>query len=159
MAVALAALDATVHVQGGRTIPLGDFHRLPGDEPQRDTVLEPGELITAVELPALKAAARSRYAKARERRSFSFALVSVAAAVELASDGSIHDVRIALGGVAHRPWRAARAEAALRGGPLVQERIARAADEELAQAVPLRDNGYKVPLARNMIVRTLVELA
>jgi xanthine dehydrogenase YagS FAD-binding subunit len=97
--------------------------------------------------------------KARERRSFSFALVSVAAAVELASDGSVSDVRIALGGMAHRPWRAARAEAALRGGPLEEELIGRAADEELAQAVPLRDNAYKVPLARNMIVRTLLELA
>jgi xanthine dehydrogenase YagS FAD-binding subunit len=159
MAVALAALDATVHVQGGRTIPIGDFYRLPGDEPQRDTVLEPGELITAVELPALASAARSRYMKARERRSFSFALVSVAAAVELGANGSIADVRIALGGVAHRPWRAERAEAALRGGTLEPGRIARAAEEELAQAQPLRDNGYKVPLARNMIVRTLLELA
>ncbi len=159
MAVALAALDATVHVEGRRTIPLGDFYRLPGEMPERDTVLEPGELITAVELPPSAAAARSRYAKARERRSFSFALVSVAAAVELADDGSVADVRIALGGVAHRPWRAHRAEAALRGGELAQERIARAADEELAQAEPLRDNAYKVPLARNMIVRTLLGLA
>jgi xanthine dehydrogenase YagS FAD-binding subunit len=159
MAVALAALDATVHLQGGRTIPLAGFYRLPGEEPQRDTVLEPGELITAIELPPLRAAARSRYAKARERRSFSFALVSVAAAVELGSDGSVEDVRIALGGVAHRPWRAERAEAALRGASLEEERIARAADEELAQAVPLRDNAYKVPLARNVIVRTLLELA
>jgi xanthine dehydrogenase YagS FAD-binding subunit len=159
MAVALTVLDATVHVQGGRTIPLSDFYRLPGDEPQRDTVLEPGELITAVELPALAAAARSRYMKARERRSFSFALVSVAAAVELGADGAIADVRIALGGVAHRPWRARRAEAALRGEPPTEERFAQAAEEELAQAVPLRDNGYKVPLARNMMVRTLLELA
>lgn len=162
MAVALAALEAVVHVQGQsgrRALALSEFYRLPGEEPQRDTVLAPGELIVAIELPPLRWAERSHYRKARERRSYAFALVSVAAALELAPDGSVVDVRVALGGVAHVPWRAHRAEAALRGGPLDEERIGRAADEELAQAVPLRDNAYKIPLARNMIVRTLLELA
>jgi xanthine dehydrogenase YagS FAD-binding subunit len=137
---------------------MAEFHRLPGEEPQRDTTLEHGELITAVELAPLAAARRSAYRKVRERRSFSFALVSVAAAIEM-RDGVAADVRIALGGVAHAPWRASRAEAALIGGALTEERLVAAASEELAAAEPLRDNGYKVPLARNLIVRTLLELA
>jgi xanthine dehydrogenase YagS FAD-binding subunit len=160
MAVALAAFDAVVHVvapAGERRIPLVDFHRLPGDEPQRDTVLARDELITAVELPPLDMAAHSTYRKVRERASFSFALVSLAAALD-ASDGTIREARLALGGVAHKPWRAHVAEAALRGAPATEETYVRAADAELAQAQPLRDNGYKVPLARNLIVRTLVEL-
>jgi xanthine dehydrogenase YagS FAD-binding subunit len=160
MAVALATFDALVHVvgpAGGRTIPLVEFHRLPGDEPQRDTVLGDNELITAVELPPLAAAAHSTYRKARERASFSFALVSVAAALD-ASAGRIREVRLALGGVAHKPWRAHAAEAALREAPATEESFLRAADTELAQAEPLRDNGYKVQLARNLIVRTLVDL-
>jgi xanthine dehydrogenase YagS FAD-binding subunit len=161
MAVALAALDAQVRVQGPdgeRTIPLVGFHRLPGDEPQRDTVLARGELITGVDLPPLAFSGRSRYAKARDRASYAFALVSVAAALDVA-DGIVGDVRLALGGVAHAPWRASRAEAALRGVPATEESFARAADEELGAARPLRDNGFKVPLARNMIVRVLRELA
>jgi xanthine dehydrogenase YagS FAD-binding subunit len=161
MAVAMAALDAVVHVEsasGARTIPLVGFHRLPGDEPDRDTVLEHGELITAVELPPLAAARRSLYHKARERRSFAFALVSVAAALEL--DGhEVHDVRIALGGVAHVPWRAARAEQVLRGGQLTEELAEEAAEAELSYAAPLRDNAFKVSLARQMIVRALLDLA
>jgi xanthine dehydrogenase YagS FAD-binding subunit len=160
MAVSLAAFDAVVHVlgpAGERTIPLVDFHRLPGDEPQRDTVLAGDELITAVELPPLAAAAHSTYRKARERASFSFALVSVAAALD-ASAETIREVRLALGGVAHKPWRAHAAEAALRGAPATEESFLRAADAELAQAEPLRDNGYKVQLARNLIVRALVDL-
>src|SRR5581483_10688153 len=112
------ALDATVRVLGAngeRLIPLVDFHRLPGDEPQRDTVLDHGELITAVELPPLAFAARSRYRKVRDRASYAFALVSVAAALDV-EDGIVREAGIALGGVAHRPWRATKAEAALRGG-------------------------------------------
>jgi xanthine dehydrogenase YagS FAD-binding subunit len=160
MAVALAALDAVVQVegtQGARSIPLTELHRLPGTEPQRDTVLERGELITAIEVPALGLARRSRYVKVRERASFSFALVSVAAALEV-DDGTVRDVRVALGGVAHKPWLATRAEATLRGAPATGESFARAAEAELAQARPLRDNAYKLPVARNLIVRTLLEL-
>jgi xanthine dehydrogenase YagS FAD-binding subunit len=160
LAVALAALDAVVHVEGARgarSIPLTELHRLPGTEPQRDTVLARGELITAVELPALELARWSRYVKVRERASFSFALVSVAAALDV-DDGRVRDVRIAFGGVAHKPWRATRAEATLRGAPATEERFARAAETELARARPLRDNAYKLPLARSLLVRTLLEL-
>jgi xanthine dehydrogenase YagS FAD-binding subunit len=160
MAVALVALDAAVHVlgpDGERTIPLVDLHRLPGDEPQRDTVLEPGELITAVDLPPLAFAAHSRYRKVRDRASYAFALVSVAAALDVA-DGIVRDVRLALGGVAPKPWRAWKAEAALRGAPATQEAFRRAAEAELADAQPLSGNAFKVPLARNLIVRTLLDL-
>jgi xanthine dehydrogenase YagS FAD-binding subunit len=161
MAVALAAFDAVVRVvgpAGEREIPLVDFHRLPGDTPQLDTVLERGELIVAVDVPALAVAANSRYRKVRERASFSFALVSVAAALDVV-DEEVRDVRIAFGGLAHKPWRALAAEEALRGAAAGTEAFGRAADAELTQAVPLRDNGYKVELARNTLVRTLVELA
>jgi xanthine dehydrogenase YagS FAD-binding subunit len=162
MAVALAALEATVHVRGPngvRTIPIPGFHRLPGDAPHRDTLLEPGELITAVELgPPPRPGTRQRYRKVRERRSFAFALVSVAALLEL-EDGRAQTVRIALGGVAHAPWRARRAEEALRGGAITEERVAGAAAAELDQAQPLRENAYKVELARNVISATLLELA
>jgi xanthine dehydrogenase YagS FAD-binding subunit len=160
MAVAMVALDAVVRVlgpSGERTIPLVDFHRLPGDEPQRDTVLEHGELITAVDLPPLSFARRSLYRKVRDRASYAFALVSVAAALDLA-DGAVRDVRIAFGGVAHVPWRAWRAEQALRGRPATEEAFHRAADAELAQARPLRDNAFKVPFARNVLVRALLDL-
>jgi xanthine dehydrogenase YagS FAD-binding subunit len=161
MAVALVALDAIVHVQGPggeRAVPIAELHRLPGDEPQRDTVLARGELITAVEVPPLAFATRGRYEKVRERASFSFAVVSLAAALD-AEGGVVRDVRIALGGVAHKPWRALRAEESLRGGPASRDAFARAADAELSAARPLRDNAYKLPLARNLIVETLVDLA
>ena len=161
MAVALAALDAVVRVQGPdgeRTIPLVDFHRLPGDEPQRDTVLAHGELITAIDLPPLPFAARSRYRKVRDRASYAFALVSVAAALAVTDDGMVRDVRLALGGVAHKPWRAWRAEAALRGAPATEAAFQRAAETELADAQPLPGNAFKVPLARNTIARTLLDL-
>jgi xanthine dehydrogenase YagS FAD-binding subunit len=160
MAVALAALDAVVLVdgpRGARSIPLTELHRLPGEEPQRDAVLERDELITVVELPALDLARRSRYVKVRERASFAFAVVSVAAALDV-DDGTVRDVRVALGGVAHKPWRATLVEATLRGAAATAESFARAAEAELAQARPLRDNAYKLPLARNLIVRTLLEL-
>ena len=160
MAVALAALDASVRVlgpRGERAIPLVDFYRLPGDEPQRDTVLEHGELITAVDLPPLPFATRSHYRKVRDRASYAFALVSIATALYVAS-GVVRDVRIALGGVAHVPWRAVRAEAALRGAPATGEMFGRAAEAELTDAQPLPGNGFKVPLARNTLVRTLLDL-
>ncbi|MET7936227.1 xanthine dehydrogenase family protein subunit M [Streptomyces sp. NPDC005322] len=160
MAVALAALDAVVSVRGPdgeRRIPLTELHRLPGDAPERDTVLRRGELITGVDLPPPHVAANSRYRKVRDRASYAFALVSVAAALDVA-DGTVRDVRIALGGVAHKPWRAATAEAALRGGPATTESFRDAAAAELAQADPLPGNAFKVPLARNTIVSTLREL-
>ena len=160
LAVALAAFDAVVHVlgpAGARQIPVVDLHRLPADEPWLDTVLEKGDLIVAVELPPLPIASRSAYRKVRGRASFEFALVSVAAALEV-DRGTVRDARLALGGVAHKPWRAFRAEEALRGAPASAESFARAADAELEHAEPLRDNGFKVPLARNTIVATLTEL-
>jgi xanthine dehydrogenase YagS FAD-binding subunit len=159
MAVALAALDALVHTvspRGERTIRVDELHRLPGTHPERDTVLERGELITAIELPA-PVAGRSRYVKVRERASFSFAVVSLAALLEL-EDGVIRDVRLVLGGVAHRPWRATVAEGLLRGRSPDEERYTRAAWSELHLAEPLRDNAYKLPLVRNLIVSTLLEL-
>jgi xanthine dehydrogenase YagS FAD-binding subunit len=162
MAVALAALDAVVHTlgpDGERTFPLVDLPRLPGDEPERDTVLAHGELITAVDLPPLAFAARSRYRKVRDRASSDFALVSVAAALDIdMAGGVVRDVRLALGGVAHKPWRAWKAEAALRGAPATEESFRRAAEAELADAQPLPGNAFKVPLARNLIVRTLLDL-
>ena len=161
MAVAMVALDAVVRVlgpSGERTIPLTSFHRLPGDEPQRDTVLEHGELITAVDLPPLAFATRSHYRKVRDRASYAFALVSVAAALDVA-DGIVRDARIAFGGVAHVPWRARKAEAVVRGAAVSEETFRRAADAELADAQPLRENAFKVPLARNTLIRTLLDLA
>jgi xanthine dehydrogenase YagS FAD-binding subunit len=120
-------------------------------------VLGPGDLITAIELTPLRFARRSRYRKVRDRASFSFAVASLAAAVDVA-DGTVRDSRIAFGGLAHAPWRALRAEEVLRGAPATQESFARAAEAELEQALPLRDNAFKVPLARNLLVRTLTEL-
>jgi xanthine dehydrogenase YagS FAD-binding subunit len=160
MAVAMTALDAVVLVRGPggeRRIPVAELHRLPGDEPQRDTTLAHAELITAVDLPPLEFSSSSRYRKVRERASYAFALVSVAAALQV-RDGVVNDVRIALGGVAHKPWRARKAEDALRGRPAGQESFRAAAEAELADAVPLRENSYKVPLARNVITRTLLDL-
>jgi len=161
LCVALAALDAVVHLQGAggaRTLPFAELHRLPGDHPEIDTVLQPGELITAVELPALPSAARSTYRKVRDRSSYAFALVSVAAVLDI-EDGQIADIRLALGGVAHKPWRATRAEALLRGRPASAQAFRDAAIAELADAKPLSDNGFKVPLATRTIVAVLGELA
>jgi xanthine dehydrogenase YagS FAD-binding subunit len=160
MCVALAALGAIVHLSGAggeRTLPLTDLHRLPEDRPDVETALEAGELITAVELPALPLARRSTYRKVRDRASYAFALVSVAAALEVRGD-TVTDVRLALGGVAPKPWRAWKAEAALRGGPATEESFRAAADAELAGARPLRDNGFKVELARRTITAVLSEL-
>jgi xanthine dehydrogenase YagS FAD-binding subunit len=161
MAVALVALDAVVHVQdadGPHEIALDDLYLLPGDRPDRETVLAPGALITAVDVPALHCARRSLYRKVRERASYAFAIGAVAAALDI-SDGVVRDVRIALGAVAPRPWRARAAEDALRGGPASEESFLSAAEAELAAAEPLRDNGYKVPLTTNLMVSTLSELA
>jgi xanthine dehydrogenase YagS FAD-binding subunit len=160
MAVALAALDAIVEVLepgGARQIPLTDFLRLPGDEPHRETTMAHGGLIIAVRVPPLPFSRRSTYRKARDRASFAFAAGSVAAAVDV-SGGVVRDVRLAYGGVAHRPWRARAAEEALRGQPATRENFDRAADAELADAQPLRDNAFKVPLIRNLTVATLSEL-
>ncbi|MDX6352423.1 MAG: xanthine dehydrogenase YagS FAD-binding subunit [Streptomyces sp.] len=162
MAVALAAFDAVVHLLGPdgrtRTVPLTAFHRLPGDQPQRDTVLEHGELITAVELPPLPVAAGSVYRKVRDRASYAFALVSAAAALEI-RDGVVHEVRLAYGSLAARPWRATAAEEFLLGAPATAQNFALAADAELGAARPLRDNGFKVDLTRNLTVRLLSDLA
>ena len=161
MAVAMVALDAVVRTQtpdGDRAIPLTELHRLPADQPERDTVLDHGELITAIDVPPLGFAATSRYRKVRDRASYAFALVSVAAALDVA-DGAVRDLRIALGGVAHKPWRATTAEEALRGAPATEDSFRAAADAELADARPLAGNAFKIPLARNVIVRTLTDLA
>ena len=161
MAVAMTALDAVVRVQGpsgARAIPITELYRLPNQEPERDTTLDHAELITAVDLPPPGFSSNSRYRKARERASYAFALVSVAAAVQV-RDGVVRDARIALGGVAHKPWRAVKAEEALRGWPAAEESFRAAAEAELEGAAPLRDNAYKVPLAANLMTRTLLDLS
>ncbi|MDO4263682.1 MAG: xanthine dehydrogenase family protein subunit M [Deinococcus sp.] len=160
LCVALALLDAAVVAESGageRRIPFADFHRLPGDTPHLDTNLRPGELITAVELPAAPAATPSTYRKARERASYAFALVSVAAALRVES-GNVAEVRLACGGVAHRPWRAHRAEAYLSGKPATAEHFRAAAEAELREAQHGSENAFKVPLLRNMVVSVLEEL-
>lgn len=160
MCVALAALDATVLVEGpsgSRTIPFDEFHRLPGDTPHMDTNLRPDELITAVQIPATRVAAHSTYRKVRDRASYAFALVSVAAAMSV-SDGVVTGIRLALGGVAHKPWRAREAERILAGAPATSDRFQQAADEELAAAMGFAHNGFKIELARRTIVDVLSEL-
>lgn len=157
MCVALTALDAIVHVDGAtgsRTLPLAELHRLPGDRPDRDTVLEPGDLVTAIELPPLRFGANSTYRKVRDRSSYAFALVSVAAAVEMDGD-RIADLRIAFGGVAHKPWRASTAETMLRGRPAGHQAFLDAAAAEFADAQPLRDNGFKPALAGRTMAAVL----
>jgi len=162
MCVALAALDAVVRVTGKdggeRTIPMVDFHRLPGNTPERDTNLEAGELITAVDIPALGFAKNSLYRKVRDRASYAFALVSVAAALETI-DGRVKQVRLALGGVAHKPWRATAAEQFLVGKQADVVSFREAAEIELKDAQPLRDNAFKVELAKRTLVSVLTELA
>jgi len=157
MNVALAALDAVVHVHGPagtRTIPIERFHREPGDHPEIDTALERGELVTAIELPRSAFARHAHYLKVRDRASYSFALVSVAAALEL--DGTtIRAARIALGGVGTRPWRAHAAEAVLAGKALDPAVFQAAADTALEGARPRKHNAFKVELAKRSIVRAL----
>lgn len=160
MAVAAAALDSVVVTtgpEGERRIPVTELLRLPGDEPQRDNTLLHGELITALEVPPLPAGARSGYRKVRDRASFAFALVSVAAVVET-EGGTVRWARIALGGVAHKPWRATRAEDALAGAPATEESFRRAAETELAAAEPLSGNAFKVPMARRTLTAVLSDL-
>jgi xanthine dehydrogenase YagS FAD-binding subunit len=161
MCVALVALDATVHVAGPggeRVIAFADFHRLPGDEPQRDTTLKDDEIVTAVELPKGGFAAHHTYLKIRDRLSYAFALVSVAAGLELEGD-TIKDARLALGGVAHKPWRNPTAEAALRQQPASQSTFADAADILLRDAKGYEHNRFKIDLARRAIVRALTQAA
>lgn len=159
MAVALSALDAQIVVLGPggeRRVPIEELHRLPGEHPEHDTTLQHGELITAVELPHTMTI-RSTYSKVRDRASYAFALVSVAAVLDTDA-GTVRDVRIALGGVAHKPWRASLAEQALRAKPATEENFRTAAQRELANAEPLPGNEFKVPMAQNAIVSALRRL-
>jgi xanthine dehydrogenase YagS FAD-binding subunit len=161
MCVALAALDARVRVTGPageRVIEFGDFHRLPGNTPQTDTNLHPNEIVTAVELPAQGFAKNYSYLKIRDRLSYAFALVSIAAALQL-EGGVIKQARLALGGVAHKPWRDTAAEAALRGQRADQASFARAAELLLRDAKGYEHNAFKIELARRGIVRTLTQAA
>ncbi|MDF3317302.1 xanthine dehydrogenase family protein subunit M [Rhodococcus sp. C3V] len=160
MAVALAALDAVIVVRdegGEHRIPITEFYRLPGDSPERDTALAPNQLIVAVELPAPAPAALSTYLKTRDRASFAFALVSAAAEIEIEND-TVTGARIALGGVAHRPWRAYKAEEVLRGSTPTEEVFIWAADAELADAKPQSGNAFKIPLTRGVMVSVLRSL-
>ncbi|MFE7709108.1 FAD binding domain-containing protein [Streptomyces sp. NPDC057486] len=161
MTVALAAFDAVVRYEtrdGSHEIPLSEFYLPVGESPHRETALPPGALITAVTLPAAAASPRSRYRKVRERASYAFGNVSVAAALDV-DQGIVKGARIALGGLASRPWRAHAAESALRGAPATADSFRAAADAELSAARPLRDNAYKVGLARNLIEAVLTDLA
>jgi xanthine dehydrogenase YagS FAD-binding subunit len=161
MCVALASLEAQVHVTGTageRVIAFEDFHRLPGSTPQRDTNLQPDEVITAIELPARGFATHYTYLKIRDRLSYAFALVSVAAGLELDGD-AIRDARLALGGVAHKPWRSRAAEAALRGQAPIKESFTRAADLILRDAKGFTHNAFKIELARRAIIRALSQAA
>ncbi|QNA87454.1 xanthine dehydrogenase family protein subunit M [Massilia sp. Dwa41.01b] len=156
MAVALVALDARVRLagpDGERVVPMADFHRLPGDQPQFDTVIAPGELITAIDLPP-PFAAQSHYVKVRDRASYAFALVSVATVLDLQCD-VVRDLRLVLGGVAHKPWRAVEAEDLLRGQPLSEDAIARAGAAAVAGAQPYVHNAFKVELVPRAIARAL----
>jgi xanthine dehydrogenase YagS FAD-binding subunit len=160
MCVALAALDAIVHVKGEggeRAIPFNSFHNLPGETPHVETTLRPGELITAIHLPPLPFAKNSRYRKVRDRASYAFALVSLAAALEV-ENGVIRSVRLALGGVAHKPWRAWTAERILTGATANRETYAHAAEAELADARGYGDNNFKIGLAKRVIVGVLSEM-
>jgi xanthine dehydrogenase YagS FAD-binding subunit len=161
MCVAFAALDAKVHVAGAageRAMAFADFHRLPGDSPQRDTNLRPDEIVTAVELPAQGFAKNYTYLKIRDRLSYAFALVSVAAALELDGD-TIKEARLALGGVAHKPWRDLSAEAALRGRSATPATFTHAAELLLRDAKGFVHNAFKIELARRVIVRALTQAA
>jgi xanthine dehydrogenase YagS FAD-binding subunit len=162
MSVALAALDAVVRVQGRggeREIAIADFHRLPGTTPNVDTNLKEDELITAVDLPAAPFAARSRYLKVRDRATYAFAIVSVAAAIEIDPAKKITAVRIALGGVAHKPWRALKAEQLLVGNTADEKLFRAAAEAELAPAKGYEHNEFKIELAKRSVIRALTNVA
>ncbi len=162
MAVALAALEARVRVKAPdgkeRVIPFAEFHRLPGETPEKDNTLQPGELITAIELPPSAFPKNTYYLKVRDRASYAFALVSVAAALDLA-DGKIKDVRIAMGGVAHKPWRPEAAEKDLKGKAADMDAFEAAAEAAMKEAVPLEHNAYKIELGKRAIVRALAKAA
>ena len=165
LAVALVALDAKVRVRTAgsagvgteRTIPLTDLHVLPGTHPERETVLRPGEMITDIEVPALPFARRSMYLKVRDRASYAFALASATVAIDVAN-GAIRDVRVALGGVATKPWRSRAAERALIGKSATAATFRAAANAALQGAVTHRDNAFKVELAKRTLVRALTEV-
>lgn len=161
MCVPLAALDGTVQVtgpRGARRVPLRDLHPLPGQHPERETALEPGDLIVAVDVPPLPWAGTSRYVKVRDRASYAFALASAAVALDV-EDGTIRDARVALGGVATTPWHAPAAEAALRGRPATEAAFREAADAAVDGARPLRDNAFKIDLVRRVLVRALTSVS
>ena len=161
MCVALAVLEAKVHVtgpRGERVIPFADFHRLPADTPQRDTNLDADELVTSIELPPQGFATNYSYLKIRDRLSYAFALVSVAVGLEL-EGGAIKEARFALGGVAHKPWRNTQAEAAVRGRPPSEAAFAQAANLVLREANGFEHNTFKIELARRAIVRALSQAA
>ncbi len=159
MANALYALDAVVRIKdasgGERTIPIGDFHRLPGDTPEKDTNLAHGELIVAIELPRSPFAQHSYYLKVRDRASYAFALVAVAAALDL-DGGTIRQARVVLGGVAHMPWRSREAESALAGKPASEETFRQAAEAAFKEAKPLAHNAFKVELGKRAVLRALL---
>jgi xanthine dehydrogenase YagS FAD-binding subunit len=158
LAVALVALDATLELRGPnsatRSLPIGEFHRLPGNTPHIETNLAPGELITAITVPASAAATQSHYLKVRDRASFEFALVSVAVAIEV-GDGAIHDIRVAAGGVGTKPWRLAEVEGALHGRPLSDQVLRDAAARAGQDARPATQNGFKQVLLRRTVLRAL----
>lgn len=161
MCVALAMLDAKVHVtgpDGEREIAFSDFHRLPGDKPQIDTNLQPNEIITAIELPPQGFAKNYTYLKIRDRLSYAFALISIAVGLEMEGD-TIKEARFALGGVAHKPWRDRDAEASLKGQKASAENFRKAADLFLKDAKGFAHNTFKIDLARRAIVRTLTQAA
>jgi len=161
LAVALTAVDAVVHVRGpngARTIPFGDFHLLPGAHPERETVLRPGEVITAIDLPPLSFARHSTYRKVRDRASFAFALAAAAVALDVQS-GTIRGARVALGGVGTKPWRSHEAEHALIGRPATIATYRAAADAALAAARPQSQNRFKIELAKRTLTRALTEVS
>lgn len=162
MAVALAALDAQVELlsaEGERRVAMTEFHRLPGDRPDLDTVLRPGELITGVLIPPRPAGLPSAYRKARDRASYAFALASVAAVLDLDKQGVVRHAALAFGGLAHRPWRARRTEEALVGAAFTEAALLEGLDADLSAAQPLPDNAFKVPLARNLAREVCTRLA
>jgi xanthine dehydrogenase YagS FAD-binding subunit len=157
MCVAMAVLEATIHVQGKqgvRAIPIGDFHLLPGNTPDRETVLEPGDLITHVTLPPPVAGAKQFYLKLRDRASYDFALVSAAVVLTL-SGGNVSRARVALGGAGTKPWRSPEAEAALAGQPATAANFRKAAEAALRDAKPQSENGFKVELAKRCLTHAL----
>ena len=157
MCVAMAALEATVHVQGpnaSRAIPFGEFHLLPGNTPQRETVLEPGDLVTHVTLPPPVAGSRQTYLKLRDRASYEFALASAAVVINI-EGGNVTRARIALGGVGTKPWRSPEAEAALVGQPATADNFRKAAQGALHDARPQSENAFKIELARRCLTHAL----